>query len=281
MSARPLPPAGRARVVLSHRVDPTAVAMLFRMTVARLLRGRRLIVLALLYSLPIVFALLAQRYNPRYDPKTVELALVFGLIPQTLLPLTALVFASGMIQDEIEEQTLTYLLIRPLPRPMIYATKLAATWAVMAGLSAVFTGISFAVIYRLDAAAIREVFPDRVLKTVAIMLLSLAAYGSVFGLLGLFVRRTLLFGVPYILILEGVFANIEFIIRKFTVMYQSRVLAIRWLGLDAEDWNIDLELAPSLEWAALNLAIASAVLIVVGAVAFSRREYRVKTPEAT
>jgi ABC-2 type transport system permease protein len=280
MSARASQFAGRP-VVLSRRVDLTAVAMLFRMTVDRLLRGRRLIVLALLYSLPSVIALLGQRYAPGYDADEVELALVFGLIPQTILPLMALVFASGMIQDEIEEQTLTYLLVRPLPRPMIYATKFAATWAVMAGLTAVFTAITCAVIFRLDAAALREVFPGRVLKTIAIMLLALAAYGSVFGLLGLFVRRTLLFGVPYIILLEGVFANIEFVIRKLTIMYQSRVMAIRWLGLNAEDWNIDLELAPSLEWAALNLAIASALLVIIGSLVFAHREYRVKTPEAT
>ena len=27
----------------------------------------------------------------------------------------ALLFASGMVQDDVEEQTLTYLLIRPVP----------------------------------------------------------------------------------------------------------------------------------------------------------------------
>ena len=113
------------------------------------------------------------------------------------------------------------------------------------------------------------------------MLLTLAAYGSVFGLVGLFVRRTLLFGVPYIVILEGVFANIEFVIRHATIMYQSRVLTIRWLGLEARDWNIDLSQAPSLEWSALNLAIATMVLTAIGSFAFARREYRVKTPEAT
>jgi hypothetical protein len=151
----------------------------------------------------------------------------------------------------------------------------------MAGLTAVFTAITFAVIHEFDTAALREIFSGQVPKTIAIMLLSLAAYGSVFGLLGLFVRRTLLIGVPYIILLEGAFANIEFVVRKLTIMYQSRVLAIRWLGLNPEDWNIDLALAPSLGWAALNLAIASAVLVLVGALAFAHREYRVKTPEAT
>ena len=280
MSARAESLAGRP-IRLSRRTDPTAVFALFRMTVDRLLRGRRLVVLALLFALPCVFALIAQRYNPNYDPKTVELALIFGLIPQTILPLMALVFASGMIQDEVEEQTLTYLLIRPLPRPIIYATKLVATWAVMAGLTAIFAEITYAVVYRFESVAFREILPERATKAIALMLLTLAAYGSVFGLVSLFVRRTLLFGVPYIILMEGIFANIEFIVRKLTIMYQFRVLSIRWLGLEAEDWNIDLELAPSALWAALNLAIATAVFVLLGSLLFARREFRVKTPEST
>lgn len=280
MSAQANPFAGRP-IRLSRRIDATAVLVLFGMTVDRLLRGRRLIVLALLFALPSAIALLGQHYDPRYDPKIVELALIFGLIPQTMLPLTALVFASGMIQDEVEEQTLTYLLIRPLPRPILYATKLVATWAVMAGLAAIFTEITYAVVYRFESVAIREILPDRAAKAIALMLLALAAYASVFGLVSLFVRRTLLFGVPYIVLLEGIFANIEFIVRKLTIMYQFRVLSIRWLGLESEDWNIDLELAPSHLWAALNLAIATAVFTVLGSIVFARREFRVKTPEST
>jgi ABC-2 type transport system permease protein len=280
MSTQAMPYDGRP-VPLSRRVDASAVAALFGMTVARLVRGKRLLVLAFVFMLPIVFALLGRRYAPAYKPDEGELALIFGLVPQAILPLVALVFASGMIQDEVEDQTLTYLLIRPLPRPLIYATKLAATWAVMAGLTAVFVEAAYFAVYAGLPDAATSLAPGRTLKTIAIMLLSLAAYGSVFGVAGLFIRRTLLFGVPYIIILEGVFANIEFVIRQATIMYQSRVLAVRWLGLDAEDWNIDLTQAPSLEWAALNLAIATVVLTVLGAFAFARREYRVKTPEAT
>ena len=43
------------------------------------------------------------------------------------MPLTALLYASGMIQDEVEEQTLTYLLMRPLPRWALYLTRFVAT----------------------------------------------------------------------------------------------------------------------------------------------------------
>jgi ABC-2 type transport system permease protein len=266
-------------VVVSRRIDPSAVVALFRMTVAQLVRGRRIVVLALLFSLPVVFALLAQRYSPRYDAEAIEGMLVFLLIPQTLIPLTALVFASGMIRDEIEEQTLTYLLIRPLPREAIYLVKLAATFTVTAVLTTIFTLLTFLVIDWNEPDLWGEVFPWMPLQTSAAMLLALAAYSSIFALLSVFTSRTLVFGVGYIIIFEGLIANVEFIVRKLTIMYQFRVLTIRWLDLKPKDWNIDLTLAPSGLWAALNLAIAAVVCSALGAWFFARREFRLKTPE--
>ncbi len=62
------------------------------------------------------------------------------------MPLAALLYATGIIQDEVEEQTLTYLLLRPLPRWALYLVKLLATLLVTAALTAVFTAATFAVI---------------------------------------------------------------------------------------------------------------------------------------
>jgi ABC-2 type transport system permease protein len=266
-------------IALSHRIDPTALLVLFNMNVSRLMRGRRLIVFSFLFALPIVFAILGQS-NEFYRPDTVELALIFVLVPQTILPLTALIFASGMIQDEIEEQTLTYLLIRPIPRPLIYGIKLLASWFVTAVLAFVFILITYAAVFEFDATALREVFPWRALETAAAMVLALAAYLSLFGLISLFIRRTMVVGVAYIILLEGVLANVDIVLRKVTIMYQFRVLTIRWLDLKPNDWNIDLSTAPSLTWAALNLGIAIVILTILGAVSFSRREFRLKTPES-
>ena len=78
-----------------------------------------------------------------YRLSDVETVLIFGLIPQALLPLTALLFASGMVQDEVEEQTLTYLLIRPIPRWLIYLVKVVATWLVISALATVFTAAAW------------------------------------------------------------------------------------------------------------------------------------------
>ena len=82
-----------------------------------------------------------------YQADEVENVLIFGMIFQALVPLTALLFASGMVQDDIEEQTLTYLLIRPVPRWAIYLAKLMATFLVAVVRAVLFTTATLIVIH--------------------------------------------------------------------------------------------------------------------------------------
>ena len=72
---------------------------------------------------------------------------MFMFIPQALLPLVALVYASGILQDEQEGQTITYLLIRPIPKWALYIVKLLATITMAILLTAVFTALTYAAIY--------------------------------------------------------------------------------------------------------------------------------------
>ena len=106
-----------APIRLPHGLDPAALLTVVRITVARQNRGLRLLVLAALFALPIGFALLIRTYAPQpYRPAPVENGLILGLIFTALLPLSALLLATGIVQDDVEEQTLTYLLIRPIAR---------------------------------------------------------------------------------------------------------------------------------------------------------------------
>lgn len=266
---------------LSYRLNPSAVAAVFRMALIRLVRGQRLVVLSLVFLAPTAIALLARHYDADYTPAVAEETLIFYMIPQALVPLVALILASGMISDEIEEQTLTYLLIRPVPRSLIYLVKLLATILVAALLTFVFTTLAVAVIYWGEPDFRGGIIPDRAFRVAGLMALSTVAYSSLFGLLGLVVRRSLAIGVGYIAVFEGVFANIDFVVRRATVMYHLRILAERWLGLHVEAWSIDFEEAPGGWEALLTVLVASAVAAGIGAWLFSIREFRVKTPEGT
>ncbi len=237
--------------------------------------------LSALFLLPAALAGVAQYHNPEYAEhlEDIENVIIFYMIPQALVPLSALVLASGMIRDEAEGQTLTYLLIRPLPRPSIYLAKLLAAWCVTAGLATVFTFVTFAVVhYPADDFATFDLL-TRAAQVAGLSALSLWVYVALFGGLSLVARWILPLGVAYIVLFEGVFANIDFMVRRLTVLWYVRILAERWLGLHVDSWGIDLDLAPSGAEAFWSLLGAALVLAVASAWLFGRREIRVKTPE--
>jgi ABC-2 type transport system permease protein len=267
---------------LSPRPALPALAALFVLTLRQLVRGRRLVVLSLLFLLPSVLVLVVRLAPYPPPPATLEFAFIFNLIPHALATLTALLYAAGIIQDEVEGQTLTYLLLRPLPRWALYLTKLMATIVVTAGLTGVFTILAFAVLYWNTDELWRDVLPARALKTAALLALAQVAYCSLFGALSLFTRRSLIAGLVYIVAFEGMLANFKSVMRELTVMYYFRVLAVRWLELPNQgEWALDLAVAPGAGSCVLTLLGASGVLAILGAVLMMRREFRMKTPEGS
>jgi ABC-2 type transport system permease protein len=278
--AVPLPAAPSAAPIrLPRGIDPVALLTVVRITVARQNRGLRLLVLAALFALPIVFAVLIRRYQTPYRPASVEGSLLFGLIFPALVPLTALLLASGMVQDDVEEQTLTYLLIRPIPRWAIYLAKLAGTVLVSWARSAIFTIGMLVAVYWGQERLMGEVLRSRSLIVAALLGLALSAYSAIFGAMSLWVRRTLVVGAIYIVGFEMIFGSIDFVIRELTVIYYVRVLAVRWLDLSGADWSIDPATAVSASTCVIVLLGISFVFSALGAITFNTLEFRVKTPE--
>jgi ABC-2 type transport system permease protein len=273
---------GKRSSPLGKSFDPTALGALFVLTLRQHLRGRRLLVLSLLFLLPSVLVAIVYLTMHAPPPEQLEFVFVFNLIPHALATLTALLYAAGIIQDEIEEQTLTYLLLRPLPRWALYLTKLAVTILVTATLTGVFTTLALVVIYWNTDQLLGEVLPWRALKIAGLLALAQVAYCSLFGAIGLFMRRSLIAGLVYIIVFEGLLVSFVAVARQLTVMYYFRLLAIDWLNPpDSKEWNFDLTTAPSPGRCVLILLATSAVFALLGAALMMRREFRMKTPEGS
>ena len=93
-----------------------ALWTLYTLTLRQHLHGKRWMVMAALFLLPAGLADRGAGDGAERPSGRLEFILAFMFIPQALLPLVALLYASGIIQDEQEEQTITYLLIRPIPK---------------------------------------------------------------------------------------------------------------------------------------------------------------------
>jgi ABC-2 type transport system permease protein len=205
-----------------------------------------------------------------------------------------LIYASGIIRDEQEEQTITYLLIRRISKWAIYLVKLLATMTTTVALTATFTVLTYAAIFAGtgDSPAI---VAQRCFRAAAIHSLAIVAYCSLFGLMGLLMKRILIAGIVYTAIVEGLLANLPFGIRLLTVIYYTRVIAFRSLdfvilgrgqnNIAAEVWQIDLRTDPNLiahpsvGTCVVILIVASLAFVMLAAWLCARREFHVKTPE--
>jgi ABC-2 type transport system permease protein len=275
----------------------TSLAALYVLTVRQHLHGRRWMVLAALFLLPAGLSVLIRATAPEFPAIAIEFIVAFMLIPQALLPLVALVYASGIIQDEQEEQTLTYLLVRPISRWALYLVKLLATLSTTIVLTAVFTILTYVTVYIGKDVSAGDV-TRRCLTAVAIHGLSVGAYCCLFGLIGLYTRRALVAGILYSAVIEGLLANLPFGLRFVTVIYYARVAAYRSMDFKITDhgrthdmaaalWQFDvrtdpgLSEHPTLQSCVLILVVASLACAFVGALMCHRREFHVKTPEGS
>jgi ABC-2 type transport system permease protein len=288
------PPAAR---VPSGGSRLAALAALYTLTLRQHLHGKRWLILGALFLTPAVLAGIVRVADPELPTIAVEFLLVFMFIPQALLPLVALLYASGIIQDEQEEQTFTYILIRPISRWAIYVVKLLATLTTTVLLCAVFTALTYAVIY-VGAETSGENIPLRCAVAIGVHSLAVTAYCCLFGVISLLTRWTLVLGFLYTALFEGLLANLPFGIRLLTVIYYTRQIAYRSMkfivteggrreNMAADAWQLDILTDPnllehpSLVSCVVGLLVGSFVAMVVGAVLCGWREFHVKTPEGS
>jgi ABC-2 type transport system permease protein len=261
----------------------------FTLSLRQFLRGRRAIVVSLLALLPAGLALILRSIDagPHHQGpplSEIEFVLLFNMIPHALLPLTALLYGSGLILDEQEEQTLTYLFIRPLPKWGIYIAKLLAAMCMVAILGVVFVLVTYVAVYA-GTSEWQYVFPGRMTIALALMVLTMIAYVALFGALSLIMqRRALLVGIIYIAMVEGVLANLNFALRQLSVMYYFRVLSLNWVDLNLRmrgDWRIEISEAPSPGACLTTLFVLVLIATYLAVQVFTRREFHVKTPETS
>lgn len=274
---------------------------LYTLTLRQHLHGKRWMVMAGLFLLSAGLVILIRATSNVVPSVELEFIIAFMFIPQAILPLLALVYASGIVRDEQEEQTMTYLLIRPIPKLALYLVKLLATLTTTVFLAVAMTVLLYVTIYAGTHADVSDV-ALRCLKAAGIHSLAVVAYCCLFGFISLLTNRALIVGVLYAGLFEGLIANLPFNIRLVTVIYYTRLIAYRSLSfittfqvgnrtvtndIAAEIWQLNvkedpgLALQPQIRACVLVLLAAGVFCAIAAAFLFSTREFYVKTPEKT
>lgn len=172
---------------------PRAVAA---MTVRQLLGVRRFVLLGLLALAPAVVLFFATARSTEEDLAGALVGIVSGMYFALVVPITALVLASSSLGEERRDRTLSFLVLRPVPRSQIGVAKvvgaMVAAGAVV-GLGAVAVGLVMAL--RGDGLV-------WLLPVLVGGLVGVAAYAGLFVPLGYAVERATLIGLAYVFIWE-------------------------------------------------------------------------------
>src|SRR5947209_9704045 len=140
-----------------------------------------------------------------------------------------------------------------------YVTKALATMCLTALLVAIAAAALYAACF-WGTPEFADVMRTRAPRAAAVLALAQVGYCTLFGLLGLATRRSLIAGVAYIVAVEGVLANLNFVGRTLTVVYYVRTLIARWLPFPEatlnqklKEWDLDLAKDPSARRCVLTL----------------------------
>jgi ABC-2 type transport system permease protein len=261
-TTRPLPFAAAARGVFDLTLD----GMVF---------SRRSLLMGLLVAAPAAFAVLyrvlaATHGQPPLGPADLYALMAAVYWIRNVLPLAALFYATSLVADEVEGKTLTYLLTRPLTRAAIFAGKFAAYVATTFTLALPAAVVTFFVLMTAPVAPPLATTLADLPRDLGVMLLTLVAYGALFGLLGVLLKRPVIPGLVFLYGWE-LLANVPGYLPRLTLTAWLRSLVPY---RPAEDGLTGLfqQVLPA-DQALAVLIFVSFALVAAAAWIFSSREY--------
>jgi len=183
-----------------------------------------------------------------------------------LLPLWSLSFATEVIGGQREQNNLIWLLARPLPRPAIYLAKFLALlpWAV--GFNVVGFALLCAAGGPVGVTCLRLYWPA--------VLCAALAFAALFQLVGAAFRRPAVVAIGYSFFLEILLGNMPGYLKRVSIGYYAHCMMLEAAAKNGVQMD-----APSVYWpvggatAMTVLLTATAALLVLGMIVFSRMQY--------
>ena len=272
-AARPLPPAPGYL---------TSSLRIFDLSLGEMLWSRRTIFMALIVGTPVVIALILRVLVtlglPLFENTRMTGPAIFGffiwvLYLRFIVPILGVFYGTSLMADEVEDKTITYLFVRPIPRGAVLIGKYLAYLA-----CTVFVVLpSVMVVYLLVVpmqGTLGGSFID-LLKDLALLAIGLTVYGGLFAFVGAKMKRPLLIGLIFVLGWEQAVLAFPGYLKKFTVMYYLQGLVPHAMPNDGVVSLLQgvFRESPTLAGSLFSLFVIWAFSLAFGAWVVERREY--------
>lgn len=208
-----------------------AVGLTFGLLLRQLVnRGRLLALLAV--GLAVVAVAWAVGASDEIDDRLeAAVHVISNLGFAALVPIVALVFASASLGDAREDGTLVYLWLRPMDR-----------WPVVVGawLASITVSLPLTVL-PLGASALLSGGGARLLgATTLAAVVGVIAYSALFVLLGLLVKNSIVWGLAYVLVWEGIVAAFGSFAAKLAIRGYTRSILTSITDVDLDLGDLPL-----------------------------------------
>jgi ABC-type transport system involved in multi-copper enzyme maturation permease subunit len=263
----------------------TAALRVFDLALGEMLWSRRSVFLALVTGGPVLVALIirilsvldvpALRINGVPVAGPVSFGLIFWfLYLRFILPILGIFYGTALIADEVDDKTITYLFVRPIPRGAVLLGKYLAYLACTVLIVLPSIVVVFFLVVPIGSGSIAQSFPALV-KDLGLVALGLLVYGAVFAFIGAQLKRPLLFGLFFVFGWEFVTLALPGYLKKFTVAYYLQSLAPHTMPQDSALTMLQAIFRdqPAVWTSVVTLLIITGVFLALAVRAVERREY--------
>ncbi len=237
---------------MSKLVSPSrSIVLTYRIVLRQLITRGRLVALFLVGAAVAAISIAVGASSDGADSVATGVRLISDLGFTTLVPIVALVFASASLGDMREDGTLVYLWLRPMHR-----------WPIVVGawLAALTASLPLTIVPLVVSSLAVDGGDELVGATVLAGVVGVVAYSAMFVLVGLLLKNSIVWGLGYILIWEGIVAAFGSFAAKLAIRGYTRsiITAITDIDLDLGDLSLGV--------AVLVPTIASVAALVLASV---------------
>jgi ABC-type transport system involved in multi-copper enzyme maturation permease subunit len=259
-----------------------ATARMFELALGQILWAKRSIFMALLVAGPVVLALVSRvtfssgaaiRINgARLDGGTMFGFAIWTLYLRFIVPAVGVFYGTSLIADEVDEKTITYLFTRPIRRAAIVLGKYLAYLVHVTAI--VLPSVAILFVLMVPFTGMAGIYTALV-TDLGVIALGIAAYGALFLLAGVVLKRSLVAGLVFAFGWEQIALVMPGYLRHFTIAYYLQALSPQ--ATPVEDTFGVLQVLsnqfPSPAASVLSLAVITLAALLLAMRVVERREY--------
>jgi ABC-2 type transport system permease protein len=285
--AAPRPAPGPAALPRQAPPFASAAMRVFDLSLGQMLWSRRTIFLALIVGSPLALGLLFRVLEmigvggairvggaSAVNGPTVFGGMIWLLYLRFIVPVLGVFYGTALIADEVDDKTITYLFVRPIPRGAVLVGKYLAYLVTTVFVVLPSVVVLFVLVVPLGHGSLAVAFPA-LLKDLGLLGLGLAAYGALFAYAGARFRHPLVAGLVFAFGWEQLALLLPGYLRRLTIAYYLQSLVPHSMpqgGLGSALQSLFRDVPPvwvSLLW----LAGCIVVFLALAARTVGRREY--------